>query len=201
MIARLYGKLHRVRDATVLIDVMGVGYEVEVTASVLAALPPIGQPLELCTHLVVREDASHLYGFVDDQERELFRILIRVSGVGPRMAMGILSGIDVGELARCLAENDVARLTKLPGIGRRTAERLVVDLKDRIPHVQVAAPSAGARVPPSRRAIAEAESALVALGYRPVEAARAVNSAYVEGISIEELVRKALRGMAALSDG
>jgi holliday junction DNA helicase RuvA len=202
MIARLYGKLHRVRDATVLIDVVGVGYEVEVTAAVLAALPPVGQPFELCTHLVVREDANHLYGFVDDGERELFRILIRVSGVGPRMAMGILSGIDVGELARCLVENDVSRLTKLPGIGRRTAERLVVDLKDRIPHLHVPAPSPGpASVPPTRRIVAEAESALVALGYRPVEAARAVNGAYAEGISVEELVRKALRGMAALSDG
>jgi holliday junction DNA helicase RuvA len=203
MIARLYGKLHRVQDAMVLIDVMGVGYEVEVTAAVLTALPPVGQPLELCTHLVVREDASHLYGFVDINERELFRVLIRVSGVGPRMAMGLLSGIDLAEFARCLAENDVARLTLLPGVGRKTAERLVVELKDRIAPLYAARPRhesmTGAR---TGRVIAEAESALIALGYRPLEATRAVDGAYSVGISTEELVRRALRGMAAsaLSD-
>jgi holliday junction DNA helicase RuvA len=204
MIARLYGKLHRVRETVVLIDVMGVGYEVEVTTAVLAALPAVGEPFEVCTHLVVREDANHLYGFVDANERELFRALIRVSGVGPRMAMGVLSGIDTAELARCLAENDVARLTKLPGVGRKTAERLVVELKDRIEQFHVAPPRAqptADRRP--ARVIAEAESALIALGYRPVEASRAVDGAYSDGMTVEALVREALRGMAGpvLTDG
>jgi holliday junction DNA helicase RuvA len=195
MIARLYGKLHRVSDATVLIDVMGVGYEVEVTAAVLASLPAVGQPMELCTHLVVREDANHLYGFVDVSERELFRALIRVTGVGPRMAMGVLSGIDTAELARCLTENDVTRLTKLPGVGRKTAERLVVELKDRIAQFHVA-PRATTSEPRAASVVAEAESALIALGYRPVEASRAVDAVYREGMGVEDLVRDALRGLA-----
>jgi holliday junction DNA helicase RuvA len=197
MIARLYGKLLRVHETVVLIDVAGVGYEVEVTTSVLASLPAHGQPFELCTHLIVREDASHLFGFVDHDERELFRTLIKVAGVGPRMAMGLLSGMDAAELARCVMDNDTARLTKLPGIGRKTAERLVLELKDRIAHLTRALPPARAAAPSrAGQVVAEAEQALIALGYRPAEATRAVGAVFRDGITTEALLREALRSLA-----
>ncbi len=206
MIGRLTGTLRAIDETLVLIDVAGVGYEVEITAAMLAALPPAGQPLELCTHLVIREDAHHLFGFVNVAERELFRTLIRVTGVGPRMAMGLLSGMRAAEFAQCVADSDIARLIRLPGVGRKTAERLVVELRDRMPPMlsmgraeagDTSVERGGETAAGTRHAIVEAEGALIALGYRPVEASRAVSGAWRDGISVEELVRGALRGMVA----
>jgi Holliday junction DNA helicase RuvA len=153
--------------------------------------------VDLYTHLNVREDAHYLFGFHDALERDLFRLLIKVSNVGPRLAMTVLSGIAPEDLTHCVREGDVGRLTKLPGIGRKTAERLVMELKDRIDKLGVvprAAPSAPRRLAVPR-VVEEAESALVQLGYRPVEASRAVNGVFVEGLSTEDVVRQALRRM------
>ncbi len=132
MIGRIRGKLISLDELTVLVDVAGIGYELDVTANTLSALPGIGHDVVLFTHLSVREDAHSLYGFESRGERDLFRTLIKISGVGPKLALNLLSGMDVVDLARCIRDSDVARLVKLPGVGRKTAERLVVELKDRI---------------------------------------------------------------------
>ena len=132
MIGRIRGNLVSRDEHTVLVDVAGVGYELEVTPNTLSTLPAIGHDVVLFTHLSIREDAHSLFGFVSVGERDLFRTLIKISGVGPKLALTLLSGMDVADLARCIRDSDVARLVKLPGIGRKTAERLVVELKDRI---------------------------------------------------------------------
>ena len=183
-------------EHTVLVDVAGIGYELDVTANTLSTLPGVGHDVLLFTHLSIREDAHSLYGFESRGERDLFRTLIKISGVGPKLALNLLSGIDVIELARCIRDSDIARLVKLPGVGRKTAERLVVELKDRIERL-VAIP---ALVRPkasdaTRHVIEEAERALIKLGYRPAEASRAIGSAYVQGQSTEDVVRIALRRM------
>ncbi len=135
--------------------------------------------------------------FESEGERDLFRTLIKISGVGPKLALNVLSGMDVVDLARCIRDSDIARLVKLPGVGRKTAERLVVELKDRIERLvlipEVARPKLGER---TRKVIEEAEKALIALGYRPAEASRAIGSAYIQGNSTEDVVRNALRRMA-----
>lgn len=199
MIGRLSGRLLSVDETIVVIDVAGVGYEVELTSAARAVLPRTGEPVELYTHLNVREDAHYLFGFRDALERDLFRLLIKVSNVGPRLAMTVLSGIEPGDLVACVRDNDPSRLTRLPGVGRKTAERLVMELKDRIeklPVVQRTVSNVPRRITVPR-VIEEAESALVGLGYRPAEASRAVNGVFVEGLSTEEVVRQALRRMVA----
>jgi holliday junction DNA helicase RuvA len=197
MIGRIRGRLVALDENTVLIDVGGVGYELEVTANTLSALPGVGQDVVLFTHLSIREDAHSLFGFDSQGERDLFRTLIKISGVGPKLALNLLSGMGVVDLARCIRDSDVARLVKLPGVGRKTAERLVVELKDRIERL-VPIPS-GARpkvAEATRQIIEEAERALIALGYRPAEASRAIGNAYVQGHSTEDVVRSALKRMA-----
>jgi Holliday junction DNA helicase RuvA len=196
MIGRIRGTLISLDEHTVLVDVAGIGYELDVTANTLSTLPGVGHDVLLFTHLSIREDAHSLYGFESRGERDLFRTLIKISGVGPKLALNLLSGIDVIELARCIRDSDIARLVKLPGVGRKTAERLVVELKDRIERL-VAIP---ALVRPkasdaTRHVIEEAERALIKLGYRPAEASRAIGSAYVQGQSTEDVVRIALRRM------
>jgi Holliday junction DNA helicase RuvA len=196
MIGRIRGKLVSLDEHAVLVDVAGVGYELEVTPDTRSALPGIGQDVALHTHLTIRDDAHLLYGFATLAERDLFRLLIKVSGVGPKLALTLLAGMDVGALARCIRDSDIARLVKLPGIGRKTAERLVVELRDRIEHL-VRVPD-GARPRPNdavKQVLEEAERALIALGYRPAEASRAVGSAYVNGNSTEDVVRAALKNM------
>jgi Holliday junction DNA helicase RuvA len=196
MIGRIRGTLISLDEHTVLVDVAGIGYELDVTANTLSTLPGVGHDVLLFTHLSIREDAHSLYGFESRGERDLFRTLIKISGVGPKLALNLLSGIDVIELARCIRDSDIARLVKLPGVGRKTAERLVVELKDRIERL-VAIP---ALVRPkasdaTRHVIEEAERALIKLGYRTAEASRAIGSAYVQGQSTEDVVRIALRRM------
>jgi Holliday junction DNA helicase RuvA len=196
MIGRIRGKLISLDELTVLVDVAGIGYELDVTANTLSALPGIGHDVVLFTHLSVREDAHSLYGFESRGERDLFRTLIKISGVGPKLALNLLSGMDVVDLARCIRDSDVARLVKLPGVGRKTAERLVVELKDRIERLVLIPELSRPKVAEAgRHVIEEAERALIKLGYRPAEASRAIGSAYVQGQSTEDVVRIALKRM------
>ena len=196
MIGRIRGKLISLDELTVLVDVAGIGYELDVTANTLSTLPGVGHDVILFTHLSVREDAHSLYGFESRGERDLFRTLIKISGVGPKLALNLLSGMDVVDLARCIRDSDVARLVKLPGVGRKTAERLVVELKDRIERLVLIPEIARPKVAEAgRHVIEEAERALIKLGYRPAEASRAIGSAYVQGQSTEDVVRIALKRM------
>lgn len=177
MIGRLQGILLDKGETNVLLDVQGVGYEVDVPTNLLYQLPELGHPLVLHTHFVVREDGQSLYGFPSLQERALFRLLIRVNGVGPKLALGILSVMDSSEFVARVMQNDASALVKLPGIGRKTAERLIIDLRDRFKEWQ---PAPGAVQPTATAAprrddhLQEAEAALVSLGYKPQEASRAV---------------------------
>lgn len=193
MIGRLRGALAERRPPFLLIDVGGVGYEVEAPLSTFAALPGTGGDVTLLTHLVVREDAHILFGFATERERALFRDLIRVSGVGAKMALAVLSGMSADDFARCIQTGDITRLTRLPGIGKKTAERLVVEMKDRLPAIPGAAGTSGAVGGDAR---SDAVEALVALGYRPPEAARMVESIKGdEAASSEDLIRRALKGV------
>ena len=161
-------------------------------------LPATGEKVTLYTHLVVREDAHLLYGFSRESQRQLFRSLLKVNGVGPRVALAVLSGLSESELLTCLAHEDIARLTKVPGIGRKTAERLVIELRDKVD--LTAAPVAAAARPAERPAdpASEAVSALIALGYKPVEASRAVSGIPAAGLRSEDIIRQALKGLAGL---
>jgi Holliday junction DNA helicase RuvA len=198
MIGRLTGILARKEPPSLLLDVNGVGYELEAPMSTFYDLPTTGDKVTLYTHLVVREDAHLLYGFTRESTRQLFRNLLKVNGVGPRVALAVLSGLNESELLSCLAHEDIARLTKVPGIGRKTAERLVMELRDKVD--LTATPAAGAARPATVPAdpVSEAVSALIALGYKPVEASRAVSNIPGEGLTSEDLIRQALKGLAGL---
>lgn len=187
MIGRLRGTLVSRHPPSLLIDVGGVGYEVEAPLSTFAALPEAGGDVTLLTHLVVREDAQILYGFAAERERALFRDLIRVSGVGARMALAVLSGMSADDFARCIRAGDTTSLTRLPGIGKKTAERLIVEMRDRIPATGAASAA------PGGDARGDAVEALVALGYRSPEAARMVDS-IDDAATSEEIIRRALKG-------
>jgi len=189
MIGFLRGKLLRKQPPLLLLDVQGIGYEVEAPMSTFYDLPDAGTEIELHTHLVVREDAHILFGFATESERRMFRSLIRVNGVGPRLALTILSGISAEAFARCVRDNDSAALTRLPGVGKKTAERLVVEMRDRVEQMQG---EAGADATGSARE--EALSALIALGYKPPEATRMLQNIKDTELSSEELIRRALQG-------
>nr|WP_241198111.1 Holliday junction branch migration protein RuvA [Pseudomonas oleovorans] len=195
------GTLAEKQPPHLLLDVNGVGYELEVPMTTLYRLPAVGEPLTLHTHLVVREDAHLLYGFFEKRERELFRELIRLNGVGPKLALALMSGLEVDELVRCVQAQDTAALVKVPGVGKKTAERLLVELKDRFKAWE-SIPSIAPLVvePQLAQAVSSAEndavSALISLGYKPQEASRAVAAVKEDGMSSEDLIRRALRGMA-----
>lgn len=197
MIGHLRGRLTAKHPPLLVVDVGGVGYEVEAPMSTFYGLPSIGADVQLLTHLVVREDAHVLFGFGSERERSLFRELIKVSGVGPRIALGILSGASVDEFHRCVEAQDVAALTRIPGIGRKTAERLIVEMKDRLKALGGAtfAPGAAAGTAPAG-AQAEAFSALVALGYKPAEVTRLLQGVDPAVTTTEELIRHALKAAA-----
>lgn len=203
MIGRLQGTLAHKQAPELLVDVQGVGYEVQVSLNTYFGLPPEGQPVTLHTHLVVREDAHQLFGFADHQERSLFRSLIKVSGVGPKMALAILSGMSAGDFVRCIRSNDTGTLVRLPGVGKKTAERLVIEMRDRLATWGAQGTDGGEPMPAAgghsgASALEEAESALVALGYKPQEASKMVSSAVAaEGrdADSETLIRAALKGM------
>jgi Holliday junction DNA helicase RuvA len=198
VIGRLQGVLLRKEPPALMLDVGGVGYELEAPMTTFYELPAVGERVTLYTHLVVREDAHLLYGFVREAQRRLFRELLKVNGVGPRVALAVLSGLSDDEFSRCVAEEDIARLTKVPGIGRKTAERLVIEMRDKLPKdIPLPASTATAAGPVAPGdPVSEAVSALVALGYKPNEASRAVRSASTKGLSAEEIIRQALKGMA-----
>ncbi len=189
MIGRLHGTLLLKQPPALLIDVQGVGYELEAPMSTFYTLPESGAQVTVYTHFVVREDAHLLYGFATLLERGLFRDLIRVNGVGPRLALAILSGMDVHAFVRCITEADTAALIRVPGVGKKTAERLVVEMRDRIEAQTSDIPSV-TRTP---SAVDDAINALLTLGYRPPEAARLVQSVRGENFSVEELIRRALQ--------
>jgi holliday junction DNA helicase RuvA len=192
VIGFLRGQILQRQPPHLLIDVRGVGYEVEAPMSTFYDLPDTGAEVLLYTHLVVREDAHILFGFGTETERRLFRALIRVNGVGPRLALTILSGISVDSFVRSVRDNDTAALTRLPGIGKKTAERLVVEMRDRLDEAG-ASKSAGMAIMNPRE---EALSALVSLGYKPQEASRMLQAIPETGISSEEFIRRALQNAA-----
>ncbi|MCK2183201.1 Holliday junction branch migration protein RuvA [Halomonas getboli] len=197
MIGRLRGTLIDKQPPWLLLDVAGVGYELEASMTTLVALPGVGEDVVLHTHLTVRDDAHLLYGFAREQERALFRALIKVNGVGPKLALAILSGMDEDAFIRCVMDDDVKSLTRLPGVGKKTAERLIVEMRDRFPHWEAetpaagVAPSTGSAPEPRQEPLAEAEAALVSLGYKPAEAARMLAGLEEEG-STEAIIKAAL---------
>ncbi len=199
MIGRIRGILLHKQPPLLLLDVQGIAYEIEAPMSTFYHLPETGQEVCLHTHLVVREDAHLLYGFAAESERYLFRTLLKVNGVGAKMALSILSGMEASEFAVCVQEGDTLRLTHLPGVGKKTAERLVVEMRDRLADWS----DAGATVPPAGRGaslpaadpVADAVSALIALGYKPQDASRSVRALDSEGLDSEEIIRQALKAM------
>ncbi len=199
MISRLQGTLVVKQPPALLVDVHGVGYELEAPMSTFYQLPELGDSVTLHTHFVVREDAQLLYGFATLKERSLFRDLIRVNGVGPRLALTILSGIDGDTFARSVREGDTGSLVRLPGIGKKTAERLIVEMRDRL------GPNSGSSDllnPPIGRPPTQADDAigaLLALGYKLPEANRMVNAVAKEGLNTEEIIKRALQSTLRLT--
>jgi Holliday junction DNA helicase RuvA len=193
MIGSVRGRIASKTPPQLTVDVGGLGYELEAPMSTFFLLPPVGEEVRLLTHLVVREDAHILYAFATDNERRLFRSLIKVSGVGPKIALALLSGISVEAFALCVQNQDIASLTRVPGIGRKTAERLVVEMKDRLGPTTDPTFIATASTP-TPNPEAEAFGALVALGYKPAEATRLLKAAGPGTHSTEELIRRALQG-------
>ncbi|HKM26748.1 MAG TPA: Holliday junction branch migration protein RuvA [Thiopseudomonas sp.] len=204
MIGYLRGTLLEKQPPHVLLDVNGVGYELEVPMTTLFQLPAVGEPLVLHVHLVVREDAQLLYGFYAKRDRALFRELIRLNGVGPKLALALMSGMSADELIQCVNAEDTSRLMKVPGVGKKTADRLLVELKDRFKNWDSTPlagqagmePTATSTVTSAYMAENDAVSALVSLGFKPAEASRAVSAVFAEGLSSEDLIRRALKGMA-----
>lgn len=193
MIGRLKGIVIDKQAPDLLLDVNGVGYELLLPLNTFFDIPEIGETATLHTHFVVREDAQQLYGFSQLEERALFRHLIRVNGVGPKMALAILSGMSTDQFVRCVRSDDLATLVKVPGVGRKTAERLLIEMRDKLDTVAVE--GVEDNLPTASRDInAEAESALTALGYRPQDAAKMVNRVAADNISTaEQLIRAALK--------
>ncbi len=197
MIGYLRGKLALKQPPFLVMDVQGVGYEVEAPMSTFYELPEVGRELTLLTHLVVREDSHALYGFATQEERRLFKSLLKVSGVGARMALGILSGISVEGFIRCVREEDTGTLTKVPGVGKKTADRLIVEMRDRIGEAMLdkgTSPPAGIGV---STPAGDAFSALVALGYKAQEVARMLKSVDTADKSTEDIIRSVLQQAAA----
>jgi Holliday junction DNA helicase RuvA len=198
MIGRLHGVLLYKKPPELMLDVNGVGYEISAPMSTFYQLPETGAKLTLHTHLVVREDAHLLFGFATENERELFRILLKVSGVGPKVALAILSGVSVEEFARCVRDGDASRLVRLPGIGKKTAERLLVEMKDRVDAwssgKDARAPASAAEpISIANSPVHEAVAALVSLGYSPPEASKMITKLETQGRSSEQIIRAALQ--------
>ena len=190
MIGRIAGTLTEKHPPQVVVMCAGVGYELDVPMSTFYNLPRTGEPVELLTHLVVREDAHLLFGFLTANERSAFRQLLKVNGVGPKVALSVLSGLSVEDLAVAVASQDAARLTKVPGVGRKTAERLVLELRDKLPTAMGAQPAGGAT-----RATSDVLNALLALGYNDREAAAAVKQLPAD-LPLADAIRQALKQLA-----
>ncbi|MFK7733074.1 MAG: Holliday junction branch migration protein RuvA [Pseudomonadales bacterium] len=203
MIGRIVGELTAKQAPDVLVNVHGLCYEVTVPMTTYYDLPELGQLVQLSTHFVVREDAQLLFGFLNESDRNLFRLLIKVSGIGPKVGLAILSGMTASEVVKCIRQGDKAALVRLPGIGAKTAERLIMETRDKLTDDMIAAPAIAAvnndsGESPADDPITEAEAALEALGYKKAEASRAVAKAAAgtEGsLIVEDLIRAALRSL------
>ncbi|GGY92393.1 MULTISPECIES: Holliday junction branch migration protein RuvA [Shewanella] len=203
MIGRLHGILLEKQAPDVLLDVQGVGYELQMPLTSFYELPELNQTATIYTHFVVREDAQLLYGFITKQERSLFRLLIKANGVGPKLALTILSGMTAQEFVNCVERDDIATLVKLPGVGKKTAERLLVEMRDKLKSLLETASGnerefmLKSNYTPSNLNSAEedAMAALLALGYKPAQASKAVSSAAEEGMDSETLIKAALKSM------
>lgn len=205
MIGRLRGILVEKQPPYLLLDVMGVGYELQAPMTTFYRLPALGQEVVLHTHLSITENLHQLFGFAEQRDRSLFRTLIKVNGVGPKLAVAILSGMESDDIARCVRDNNVKALTKVPGIGQKTAERLVIELRDRLknwdlPQGDLLAHGEIQAIASDNDMYAEAESALIALGYKPVDAAKMITAAAKQQPEArsEELIRMALRSLASV---
>ena len=199
MIAWLKGVLREKRPPRLLLDVHGVGYELEAPMTTFYRLPPAGEGTALFVHEILREDARALYAFSTARDRDVFRLLLRVNGVGAKLALAVLSGMDSTTLAQCVTQGDTQSLSRLPGIGKKTAERLVLDLRDRLgvlpPLESVAVGGEPPAPAPPVDAASEAVDALIALGLKPAEASRRVRAVYAEDVGTEEIIRRALQSM------
>jgi Holliday junction DNA helicase RuvA len=198
MIGQLRGIILEKNPPQLVLDVNGVGYEIDASMNTFYHLPDVGQVVTLYTHFVVREDAHHLFGFYAREERALFRTLLKVNGVGPRLALTILSSIDPNEFVRCVVSNDVTSLTRLPGVGKKTAERLIIEMRDKVSdwHTPTTMLPNDLAVSSGRhRVTQDAVSALIALGYKPQQASRAVSKVDDGALSSEEIIRRALQEM------
>jgi len=192
MIGRLRGVLVSKQPPWLLVEVGGVGYELEAPMSTIYDLPPTGKEVTLLTHYAVKEDSVALYGFLHEAERALFRNLQKVSGIGAKIALAVLSGVSTSDFARLVQAGDVVALTKIPGIGKKTAERMVVELRDRVDGLAVSLPGVAGKAAPLDPA-GEATVALQQLGYKPAEVTRLVQKVAADGDSAEAIIRKALR--------
>ena len=204
MIGRLRGNLIEKQPPYLVLDVNGVGYELQAPMTTFYRLPPIGAETILHTHLSITENLHQLFGFADQRDRSLFRTLIKVNGVGPKLAISILSGMEADDIARCVRDNNIKALTKVPGIGTKTAERLVIELRDRLKNWDVPSSDSSShseirQIVSDKDTHSEAESALISLGYKPVEAAKMISAASKQkpDAKSEELIRLALRSMAS----
>ncbi len=202
MIGMITGTLIEKQPPSLVIACQGLGYEIEASMNTFYQLPEAGREITLYTHFVVREDAQLLFGFYERQERDMFRILIKTSGVGPKLAITILSSITPKEFVHYVMNNDTASLVKLPGVGKKTAERLIVEMRDRLKDWAEEGDVTTSTLvvedrPSPNRIMQEAQSALVALGYKPAEATRAISHVFEEGLGCEDIIRLALKGIAA----
>jgi Holliday junction DNA helicase RuvA len=199
MIGQLHGVILEKQPPHLLLNVNGVGYEIDASMTTFYKLPEVGQEVTLLTHFIVREDAHLLYGFYSREERTLFRTLLKVNGVGPRLSLTILSSIDPDEFVRCIVNNDSASLVKVPGVGKKTADRLIVEMRDRLSDWQQPLSNeksfSTSNVPIRNKTIQDAVSALISLGYKPQEASRAVSKVDDGAQTSEEIIRKALKEM------
>lgn len=197
MIGWLRGSLLQKHPPHLLLDVNGVGYELEAPMTTFYVLPELGQEVSLYTHSITRDDGQHLYAFANETDRNIFRSLLRVSGIGAKIALAILSGMDAVTFSRCVHQGDASSLSRLPGIGKKTAERLVMEMADRLDRMQTqvkVTPHLGAAHPsPELEPTSEAISALVALGFKSQEAAQRVAAVESDGLKCEEIVRRALQ--------
>ncbi|HMM67786.1 MAG TPA: Holliday junction branch migration protein RuvA [Dokdonella sp.] len=192
MIGRLKGILVAKQPPWLMVDVGGVGYELEAPMSTFYDLPGLGEPVTLCTHYAVKEDTVALYGFLRESERSLFRGVQKVSGIGAKIALAVLSGVSTEDFARFVQGGDIAALTRVPGIGKKTAERMIVELRDRVEGlVGASVVSSFGNLP--KDPVSEASVALQSLGYKPAEVARLVKDASAPGDTAEEIIRKALK--------
>lgn len=202
MIGRLRGKILEKNPPLLLLDVSGVGYEISAPMTTFYNLPELNQEVSLFTHMIVREDAQLLYGFHSERERSLFRALIKVNGVGPKLALTILSGIEADSFVRCVREGDASSLISIPGIGKKTAERLIIETRDALANWQTyndnLAMNSELKLTGEDQVMHDAMSALITLGYKPNEAKKAVTQVHIPGINNEELIRLSLKQMVKI---